>query len=205
MSTPGELDWERAWAPYDEPTYAAALAWVHPNDVVLEIGAGDLRLARRLAARAHFVYALEINASLALNSNAPRPANLQLLIGDARTLPFPSGLTLGVILMRHCRHLGLYWDKLVAADATRLITNARWRLAPELIALDAPRCRYAEAPPGWYACRCGAVGFVEGSADQLASNQLEQVCEVMDCPACRQRWPIRLISPDSHPLETPII
>ena len=47
---PDPLDpWERMWAPYDEATYAAVLAAVGPDDILLEIGAGDLRLARRLA------------------------------------------------------------------------------------------------------------------------------------------------------------
>lgn len=202
------LDWERAWATYDEPTYQAALDWVRPDDVVLEIGAGDLRLARRLAAQARLVYALEVDAALVAASNAPQPANLQVLIGDARTLPFPVGLTLGVVLMRHCRHLALYWEKLAAAGATRLITNARWRLAPELIALDAPRHPFDEAPPGWYACCCGAVGFVEGSADQFSYNQLDSVGEVMNCPACRppaRRWAFRQGGPDGRALESPTI
>ncbi len=45
-----DLDpWEARWAPYDEATYAAVLAAIRPDDVVLDIGAGDLRLARRMA------------------------------------------------------------------------------------------------------------------------------------------------------------
>ena len=52
------IDWEGTWAAYDEDTYAAALALVPPGAVVLDIGAGDLRFARRLAARARLVYAV---------------------------------------------------------------------------------------------------------------------------------------------------
>ena len=43
--------WEAQWAPYDDDTYARALDFVPPGAVVLDIGAGDLRLARRLAKR----------------------------------------------------------------------------------------------------------------------------------------------------------
>jgi hypothetical protein len=63
MALTNVLDWERAWAPHDEPTYQATLDWVRPDDVVLEIGAGDLRLARRPADRARLVYALEIDGA----------------------------------------------------------------------------------------------------------------------------------------------
>ncbi len=44
-----EAAWEAMWAPYDEATYGAALAQIAADDVVLDIGAGDLRLARRAA------------------------------------------------------------------------------------------------------------------------------------------------------------
>jgi glycerol kinase len=46
-----QLDcWEQLWAPYDESTYQAVLAAIGPEDILLEIGAGDLRLAIRAAA-----------------------------------------------------------------------------------------------------------------------------------------------------------
>jgi hypothetical protein len=41
--------WEALWAPYDEPTYQLVLDYVRPDDVVLDIGAGDLRLTRQVA------------------------------------------------------------------------------------------------------------------------------------------------------------
>ncbi len=57
-------EWETLWAPYDEATYAAVLAAIEPSDVVLDIGAGDLRLARRIAERARQVIAWEIQPAL---------------------------------------------------------------------------------------------------------------------------------------------
>ena len=61
----GARNWEQMWAPYDEPTYQMVLDLIAPSDVVLDIGAGDLRLAYRLARQAQWVFALEINSSLA--------------------------------------------------------------------------------------------------------------------------------------------
>ena len=92
------LGWESLWAVYDEATYSAALAFIRPDDVVLDIGAGDLRFARRAAVRARRVIAIERRAELLA---APCPSNLTVLCGDARALPFPFGVTVGVLLMRH--------------------------------------------------------------------------------------------------------
>ena len=57
-------DWEAAFAPYDDETYQFVVERLTPQDVVLDIGAGDLRLARRLAAIAQQVYAVEKNAAV---------------------------------------------------------------------------------------------------------------------------------------------
>jgi len=136
--TTAAQDWEWWWAPYDEPTYQAVLARVRPHDVVLEIGAGDLRLARRLAGRARHVYAFEMQAVLierALAGPGPAPANLYAVCADARHAHFPPDVTVGVLLMRHCRHFQLYADKLVAIGCGRLITNARWRSRVECVDL----------------------------------------------------------------------
>ena len=48
-----DRNWERRWAPYDELTYQEVLAQVRPDDLVLEIGAGDLRLATYCEATLH--------------------------------------------------------------------------------------------------------------------------------------------------------
>lgn len=184
------LNWESHWAPYDEATYQQALAWVGPDDVALEIGAGDLRLARRLAGRARQVYAIEMTAAL-LDQAAHDPTeNLQIICSDARTYPFPMGVTVGVLLMRHCRHFHLYVQKLKAARCAYLITNARWRMGVERVDLRQPRHSFALVPYGWYACLCGNVGFIPGPADALTWADLDLIHEVTGCPQCDETAPV---------------
>jgi hypothetical protein len=183
MTTQAEIDWEHHWAPYDDPTYQGALAFVRPDDIVLDIGAGDLRFARQMARRARHVYALERNADL-LVERAAAPSNLTIIYGDARFQPFPPDVTLGALLMRHCRHFALYYDKLAAVGCRRLITNARWRTGVELIHLDQPLRSFSSIKLGWYACRCGAAGFVPGPPDELSPAILNNISQVSTCPTC---------------------
>lgn len=179
----GPLDeWEARWAPYDEPTYQTVLNHIQPEDVVLDIGAGDLRLTRRMAEMARQVYAIEMQPGL-LADQGPLPDNLTLFCGDARFIPWPTGITLGVLLMRHCTHMGLYVARLRAAGCRRLLTNARWRLAVELMDLG-PRAAWSTVDFGWYACTCGQTGFVPGPLDQVTVARMEFVTEVEQCPAC---------------------
>ncbi|MBM4424879.1 MAG: hypothetical protein FJ030_16080 [Chloroflexi bacterium] len=87
MSAPWTAaDWEAAFAPYSDDLYEAALAWLGPDDVMLDIGAGDLRFARRAAARVRHVFAIEQRTELVAASH---PANLTVIVGDARRTPFP--------------------------------------------------------------------------------------------------------------------
>ena len=121
------FDWEAMYAPYDQQTYQAVLDQLGPEDVILDIGAGDLRLARQMARLARKVYAVEIKLRVldqAYASPDPLPDNLIPICADARTLEFPSGITTGVLLMRHCTCFRLYEEKLKKAGAIRLITNA---------------------------------------------------------------------------------
>ena len=176
-------DWEARWAPYDEPTYQTALSYVQPGDIVLDIGAGDLRLARRLANLTQWVYAIERQPGLLLNQ-PPLPDNLTVLCADARFVAWPKGITLAVLLMRHCTHIGLYVARLRAAGCRRLITNARWGMDVELMDLG-PRAAWATVDFGWYACTCGQTGFVPGPPEQLSDEErMELVVEVENCPAC---------------------
>lgn len=187
--TQGQQDlgvWERRWAPYDEATYRATLELVKRRDVILDIGAGDLRLARRAAEIACRVYAIELH-ELKLDKEAaagPLPDNLVILHGDARSLSFPAGVTCGILLMRHCLHFQLYASKLKDLGAEWLITNARWGFGVELVSLQDARRRYHEVELGWYACWCGAVGFMPGDVDKLTPEIEAQVFEVVDCPEC---------------------
>ena len=183
-ATPQE--WEALWAPYDEPTYAAVLAAVHPDDVVLEIGAGDLRLARRLAGAARQVIAWERQTAVLPSLSRPLPTNLIVQTVDARYAPMPEQVTTAVLLMRHCQHFHLYTNKLRAAGCDRLITNARWGMGVETIQLRLPRMLYRTAPMGWYGCWCGAAGFKHGPVERFTAEMETAVHEVIDCPTCYQ-------------------
>jgi hypothetical protein len=174
------VDWEAIWAPYDEATYRAALDLIEADDVVLDIGAGDLRFARRAAQRARSVIAIERRAELL---SARYPDNMSVIREDALQVPFPSHVTVGVLLMRHCRHYAEYAAKLRAVGCNRLITNARWGMHVEAVALDAA-IDFATAEAGWYACQCGAAGFKPCPPETLTSAMIEHTTQVSNCPAC---------------------
>ncbi|HSN74915.1 MAG TPA: rRNA adenine N-6-methyltransferase family protein [Anaerolineae bacterium] len=218
-------EWEMLWAPYDEATYAAALAAVEPDDVVLDIGAGDLRLARRMAERARQVIAWEIQPELLAvaavhgtaasrtdndsssrirdpaawavhprwitdPTGAERASSLEaderliVVCTDARTAPIPLGLTVAVLLMRHCTHYALYTEMLRAAGCRRLVTNARWGMGVEVIDLG-PAAPFDSLGVGWYACRrCGVVGWTGNDAAAVTEAVIEHVTDVEGCPAC---------------------
>jgi hypothetical protein len=191
-----ESAWEAMWAPYDQLTYQAVLNQLVSNDIVLEIGAGDLRLARQMAGISRQVYAIEIQRTLIEKSldisKGGLPENLTVLIGDAQSIPFPAGVSTGVLLMRHCTHYRLYTEKLKAVGCQKLITNARWRLGVEVIDLLMPRNQFQNVNLGWYACWCGATGFKMGPVEQLTAEIEAIVYEVSECPQCQPTIPTRV-------------
>lgn len=179
------------FAPYDQPTYQAVLAWLTPEDVVLDIGAGDLRLARLMTGFARKVYAVEVHAWVLEQTSAspdPLPGSLIPILADARVFDFPNDVTVGVLLMRHCAHFRLYCDKLRESGARRLITNARWRMGMEAMDLLAKRMSLGEFEMGWYACLCGAVGFKAGPAERWTADMDAIVHEVSLCPRCKVEY-----------------
>ncbi len=181
------VDWERRWAPYDEETYRCALEAAHPDDVVVDIGAGDLRLALRMAPLVRRVYAVESNQTLVLRAARCQalPANLAVVCADALTWAMPSEVTLAVLLMRHCTrsHFATYVQRLKGVGCRRLVTNARWKMGVEVIDL---RCQrpYDPQRTGWYACHCGMVGFNAPDIDQITPETLSDVTDVAGCPYC---------------------
>ena len=187
--TASDVAWEAMHAPYDQPTYQSVLDQLDSSDVILDIGAGDLRLARRMARISRKVYAVEINQAVLDQADAahdPLPGNLIPLCADARALDFPCDITAGVLMMRHCTCFNLYAEKLQKAGANRLITNARWRMDVEVVELTAPRKSFDEIEMGWYACLCGGTGFKEGPAE-CWSMELDRITnEVSDCPHCME-------------------
>lgn len=180
-------DWEAAFAPYDEETYRAVLAQITPHDVVLDIGAGDLRLTKRVATMARRVYAIERDpAVLARSDRGSWPTNLIVICADARTTSFPSDVTTAILLMRHCtrEHFAAYMHRLSALRrCQRLITNARWKMDVEVIDLRSGRV-YNPNRAGWYACRCGSIGFIPCDPAAITPQVLAEVIEVINCPHC---------------------
>ncbi|MEA3374824.1 MAG: rRNA adenine N-6-methyltransferase family protein [Chloroflexota bacterium] len=175
--------WEGWFSPYDDETYEAVLSQIRPNDVVFDIGAGDLRLALRMAGRARKVVAVEVNPLLVAQAleiiGLDLPRNLHVVCANAFDLRFPSDVTVAVLLMRHCRHFRHFLDRLEAAGCQQLLTSARWRTGVESIDLTAPGLPFEDVHEGWYACRCGATGYV-GTGERPDAAPVE----VMACPAC---------------------
>lgn len=175
--------WEGWYSPHDEETYLQVLQTIEKEDIVLDIGAGDLRLALRIAEQAQRVYAVEVNplvVGMALRTiGFHLPRNLQVVCANALDFSIPAGITVGVLLMRHCQHFGQYFDRLCTAGCRRLLTNARWKNGVEVIDLTVPRLPFEQVQDGWYACHCGAIGYVGSGvrADALP-------VEVVVCPAC---------------------
>jgi hypothetical protein len=181
----GLTDWEGWWSPYSEKIYRFVLDHVLPEDTVLEIGAGDLRLALCLAEQVRRVYAIEVNPCILgavlpeIGHNMPR--ELIAICGNALDIPFPPDVTVAVLLMRHCQHFAHYVAKLREVGCRRLITNARWGMGVEVVDLS-PGEDFAAIEAGWYACKCGAVGFV-APADVSTWTE-EPAVEVEQCPRC---------------------
>jgi hypothetical protein len=185
--------WETMYAPYDQQTYQSVLDQLGSHDVILDIGSGDLRLARQMARISQKVYAVEINSAVLEQANVarnPLPANLISLCADARALDFPRDITTGVLMMRHCTCFHLYAEKLQKAGATRLITNARWRMDVEVVNLLTPHKSFSEVEMGWFACSCGGTGFKEGPAENWSVEMDEITNEVSSCPQCMQVFDI---------------
>ncbi len=179
----GLSDWEGWFSSYDDETYDVVLNHLTPQDVVLDIGAGDLRLALRMARCARVVYAVEVNplvvAQALTTIGLDLPRNLRVICANALDFPIPDETTLAVLLMRHCQHFDAYFDRLRAAGCRCLVTNARWKSGVEAIDLMAHRVPFDDLREGWYACRCGAVGYVgDGSRPEAIP------IEVAACPAC---------------------
>lgn len=183
-----ESGWESMWSPYDESTYQVVLSQIYREDIVLDIGAGDLRLTCRMAEIAQKVYAIEKQKELLTNAKTDLPdpikKNLIVIEADARNLAFPPDVTIAVLLMRHCQHFALYAARLKENSCQRLITNARWRFEPEVIDLQAERMQFSDLPLGWYACICGTASFKSGPVELMTPEIIETIIEVENCPAC---------------------
>ncbi|WP_176229556.1 rRNA adenine N-6-methyltransferase family protein [Candidatus Hakubella thermalkaliphila] len=187
----GLTGWEGWYSPGDEGEYRFVLENIRNDDVVLDLGAGDLCLALRLAERARKVYAVEVNPLLmgvTLETiGFTLPANLIVICGNILDIPFPTDVSVAVLLMRHCQHLREYIAKLKEVGCRRLITNARWKSQVEVISLTESWRAFSQVRGGWYACLCGQVGFVPCPPDCPDECPVDLcLTQVKNCPACGQ-------------------
>ncbi|NDJ51761.1 MAG: rRNA adenine methyltransferase [Chloroflexi bacterium] len=184
-----DQDWAAMWAPYDEDTYRQAATWIKAGQRVLDIGAGDLRFARRLTAQGCRVIAIDNQWSILMRSlqDGPLPSGLLAVCADARGFPFPSGMDTAVLLMRHCMDFGLYVRKLREVGCLSLITNARWGMGVEYVPLEpATPTLDAASTIGWYAClTCGKIGFQASDPNAIDDSVLDQTLNIEACPVCQ--------------------
>jgi hypothetical protein len=180
-----DADWELLYAPYDPATYQLALNELSAGDVIIDIGAGDMRFARMAANHVRKIYAVEQSPEIFSSAFAQHlPANVEAICCDAREWEFPADVTTGILLMRHCQHFRLYAEKLLKCGAKKLITNARWGMSVESVSLTQSRVLFEQLPIGWYACWCGATGFKPGPVELLTADLEGNTFEVCECPDC---------------------
>ncbi len=90
----------------DVEFYPFVLENLEANDVVLDLGAGDLRLDILMAERVKRVYAVEVNPILVGRAlqviGYDLPRNLIVICANLFDIETPKDVTVVVILMRHC-------------------------------------------------------------------------------------------------------
>ncbi|MBU0778125.1 hypothetical protein KKF82_07690 [Patescibacteria group bacterium] len=92
----------------EEDNYEDCLSKLSPDDVVFDVGAGDMRFDLMVAGMCKKVYAVEINPGLV--SSALRiigwdmPANLTVICGNAFEMELPGDVTVVTCLMIHRQH-----------------------------------------------------------------------------------------------------
>jgi hypothetical protein len=99
--------WEGFFCP-DEGCYEFVLDNVDADDVVFDVGAGDLRLDVLMAQKVKKVYAVEVNPKVLGRAltviGYDLPPNLIPICGNGFDLEVPSDVTTIVMLMRHRVH-----------------------------------------------------------------------------------------------------
>jgi len=96
------------WFCPEDNFYDTILRSVKPNDIIFDIGAGDLRLDLLLSRKVQKIYAVEINPEVIANAlkviGLSLPKNLIVIVGNAFEIPLPSDITLIIALMIHRCH-----------------------------------------------------------------------------------------------------
>lgn len=95
--------------------YKRVFDLIPPGCAILDVGAGDLRFSIALAARAHHVYAIEINPTILGRALSvigyDLPSNVTAICGDAFALPVPADVdTVVCIMIRRCHDFPAAWS-----------------------------------------------------------------------------------------------
>lgn len=100
----GLRGWEPFFAP-EEYFYDEVLRYLSSDDVVFDVGAGDLRFDLVMSRRVRKVYAVEVNPIILANAlkiiGFRLPRNLIVICANALDIPLPEDVTAITILMIH--------------------------------------------------------------------------------------------------------
>lgn len=103
----GIIGWEGFFCP-DEDLYDFVLTNLEPDDVVFDVGAGDLRLDLMMSQKVRKVYAVEINPKVLSRAltviEYDLPPNVIAICGNGFEVEIPSDVTVVVMIMRHNQH-----------------------------------------------------------------------------------------------------
>ena len=103
----GMKGWEIFYVP-EEMYYSSCLDILSRDDVVFDVGAGDMRFDLIMAEKVRKVYAIEINPTITARAlNIIRyglPPNLIAVCGNAFEMDLPSDVTVVTCLMIHRMH-----------------------------------------------------------------------------------------------------
>lgn len=103
----GMKGWEVFFVP-EVTNYNDCLSKLNPDDIVFDVGAGDLRFDLVMAEKVMKVYAVEINPKILASSlriiGYDLPENLVVICGNAFDMELPGDVTAVTCLMIHRKH-----------------------------------------------------------------------------------------------------
>lgn len=99
---------EEYWFCPEEFYYSKVMKLVNENDIIFDIGAGDLRFDLKLSQKVKKVYAIEINPLIIAEPlkiiGLSLPKNLVVIIGNGFEMPIPNDTTTILSLMIKRKH-----------------------------------------------------------------------------------------------------
>lgn len=128
----GMKGWEIFFMP-EECNYESCMAQLSKDDVVFDVGAGDLRFDLMMAEKVRKVYAVEINPSVIAPAlhiiGYDLPGNLIPICADAFEMELPKDVTVVTCLMIHRKHqFPESWKKCRIISYERDAKNAQRRM-----------------------------------------------------------------------------